>query len=357
MGNITTRKNGIHGILLQLGNRWAIIFLLLGAILFSIISPGFFSFNGIQVILINSPFILLLGLAETFVIITGGIDLSVGFIMGFASVVSAKLIATFVGLGMNDLLSIIIGIVITLGIGMIPGFVNGILVARLKVPPFIATFSMLGITHGISELIIEGSYIKNLPALAGEIGNGSFINIAPGKTVSFFIKPILQRGEQLIEILPTVFVIPFIFVIIFAFILRSTKFGQHTYAIGGNVDAAIRAGINVKTHITKIYMLSSLFATIAGILYALRYITGKADAGTAFLLDGIVAVVIGGASLYGGIGSVWKTVIGCLIILVLENGLRMLGFPTYYKYIVVGVVLIFAVLVDQFFPELVHKEG
>ncbi|MDD5455193.1 MAG: ABC transporter permease [Candidatus Ratteibacteria bacterium] len=356
MKNIVTQRNGIHRFFLQLGNKWAIIFLILGAILFSIISPGFLSFNGIQVILINSPFILLLGLAETFVIITGGIDLSVGFVMGFASVVSAKLIAILVELGMNDLLSITIGIVITLVIGIIPGFVNGVLVARLKVPSFIATFSMIGITHGVSELLIKGVVAKNLPVLAGEIGNGSLIYIVPGRTVSFFIKPLIQRGAYLIEILPTVFLIPFIFILISAFILKRTKFGQHTYAIGGNVDAAIRAGINVKTHIIKIYMLSSFLATVAGIMYVLRYITGKADAGTGFLMDGIAAVVIGGASLYGGVGSVWKTTIGCFIILVLENGLRMLGFPTFYKYILVGIVLIFAVLVDKLFPELIHKE-
>ena len=356
MRNTTIEKNGIHGFFLQLGNKWAVIFLLLEVVIFSIVSPGFFSLNGIQVLLINSPFILLLGLAEVFVIITGGIDLSVGFVMGFASVVSAKLIAIFVELGMNDLFSIIIGIVITLGIGIIPGFVNGILIGRLKVPPFIATFSMLGITHGVSELLIEGSYAKDVPALAGKIGNGSLISIVPGRTVSFFISPLVQRGERLIGIFPNVFVIPLIIIAIFAFILKRTKFGKHTYAIGGNIDAAIRAGINVKTHLTKIYMLSSLFATIAGILYMLRFVTGKADAGVMFLLDAIVAVVIGGASLYGGVGTVWKTLIGCFIILVLENGLRMFGVPTFYKLVVVGVILVFAVLVDQFFPELIHKE-
>lgn len=353
---ITTRKNGLQKFFSQLGNRWPIIFLFLEIILFSIISPGFFSVKGAQVILINSPFILLLSLAETFVIISGGIDLSVGFVMGFSSVVSAKLIVAFVGLGMNDLLSIIVGIVITLCIGIIPGLVNGILVARLKVPPFIATFSMIGITHGVSELLIKGSYIRNLPPIAGRIGNGSLINIVPGKTVSFFISPTIQRGDKLIEILPTVFVIPFIFILFFAFILKSTKFGQHTYAIGGNVDAAIRAGINVKTHLIKIYMLSSLFSTVAGIMYVFRYVTGKADAGAMFLLDGIIAVVIGGASLYGGIGSVWKTLIGCFIILVMENGLRMLGVPTFYKLIVIGIILIFAVLIDQLSPELIHRE-
>lgn len=356
MDNITIKKNGLHELLLQLGDKWIFFFLLLEVIIFSIISPGFFSLNGIQTILNNSPSILLLALAETFVIITGGIDLSVGFVMGFSSVVSAKLIVTFVGLGMNDALSIIIGIVITICIGIIPGFLNGILIGRYKVPPLIATFSMLGITHGISELLIEGSYAKNLPKLAGKIGNGNLINIVPGKTVSFFISPTIQRGELLIEILPNMFVIAFIFIIFFAFILKSTKFGQHTYAIGGSVDAAIRAGIDVKTHIIKIYMLSSLFATIAGIIYMLRFVTGKADSGMSFLLDSIVAVVIGGASFYGGFGSVWKTIIGCFIILLLENGLRMLGFPTFYKLVLVGIILIIAVLVDQFSPELLHKE-
>ncbi len=103
-------------------------------------------------------------------------------------------------------------------------------------------------------------------------------------------------------------------------------------------------------------MVSSFFASLAGIMYMLKYVTGKADAGATFLLDAIVAVVIGGASLYGGIGTVGKTILGCLIIAVLETGLRMMGVPTFEKYIAVGMVLIFTVLIDQFFPELIHKE-
>ncbi|MEW5814329.1 MAG: hypothetical protein AB1798_02895 [Spirochaetota bacterium] len=103
-------------------------------------------------------------------------------------------------------------------------------------------------------------------------------------------------------------------------------------------------------------MLSSFFATLGGLIYMLQYVTGKADAGAAFLLDSIVAVVIGGASMYGGSGSVWRTILGCLILATLETGLRMLGVPTFDKYIAVGVILIFAVLIDQFFPELVYEE-
>ncbi len=342
-------------ILMFLGRRWALIFLVLESFIFSFTTDAFFSSKGIQIVLFFGTTIFLLGTAETFVIITGGIDLSVGFIMGFASIVSAKLTVQFTRIGMSPGVSILIGILITWIIGLIPGYVNGSLVARLNVPPFIATFSMLGITHGISELLIRGVPAKNLPYLANAIGNGYFIYVVPGKIISLFKKPVIQRGDPLLELIPNVVVIAFVFILAFAFILKRSKFGQHTYAIGGNIDAAVRAGINVKAHLIKIYMVSSFFATLSGTIYMLQYITGKADAGAPFLLDAIVSVVIGGASLYGGIGTVGGTILGCLILSVLETGLRMMGVPTFDKYIAVGVILIFAVLVDQFFPELIHK--
>lgn len=331
------------------------MFLVLESLVFSFTAPAFFSVKGIQIVLFFGTTIFLLGTAETFVIITGGIDLSVGFIMGFASIVSAKLTVIFTRMGLPPGVGILLGILITWMIGLIPGYVNGTLVARLNVPPFIATFSMLGITHGISELLIRGVPAKNLPYLANAIGNGYFIYSVPGEIVSLFKKPIIQRGVLLYEIIPNVVVIAFVFILVFAFILKQSKFGQHTYAVGGNIDAAIRAGINVKAHLIKIYMVSSFFATLSGTIYMLQYITGKADAGAPFLLDAIVSVVIGGASLYGGIGTVGGTILGCLILSVLETGLRMMGVPTFDKYIAVGVILIFAVLVDQFFPELIHK--
>ena len=348
-------NNRHKGFIMFLGRRWALIFLVLESVVFSFAAPAFLSVKGIQIVLFFGTTIFLLGTAETFVIVTGGIDLSVGFIMGFASIVSAKLTVIFTRMGLPPGVGILLGILITWMIGLIPGYVNGTLVARLNVPPFIATFSMLGITHGISELLIRGVPAKNLPYLANAIGNGYFLYVVPGKIVSLFRKPVIQRGELLFEIVPNVVVIAFVFILVFAFILKKSKFGQHTYAVGGNVDAAIRAGINVKAHLIKIYMVSSFFATLSGTIYMLQYITGKADAGAPFLLDAIVSVVIGGASLYGGIGTVGGTILGCLILSVLETGLRMMGVPTFDKYIAVGVILIFAVLVDQFFPELIHK--
>ncbi len=336
------------------GRRWALIFLLLETVLFAFLSHGFFTIKGIQIVFFFGTAIFLLGTAETFVIITGGIDLSVGFIMGFASIVSAKIIVALTNAGVVPGLSIPIGIALTMVIGLIPGYINGMLIARLNVPPFIATFSMLAVAHGVSELLIQGVPAKNLPYLANAIGNGNFLYIVPGKIAALFQKPVVQRGELLLEIIPNVVVFAFVLILIFGIVLKKSRFGQHTYAIGGNIDAAVRAGINVKRHLTLIYMISSFFATSSGIIYMLKYVTGKADAGASFLLDSIVAVVIGGASLYGGTGTVGGTILGCLILAVLETGLRIMGVSTFDKYIAVGVILIFAVLIDQFFPEIIH---
>ncbi len=159
----------------------------------------------------------------------------------------------------------------------------------------------------------------------------------------------------MITLLPTIVIITLVFVLVFAFILHRTRFGQHNYAIGGSMDAAVRAGINVPRHLTVVYVISSFFASLSGIIYVMRYVTGRADAGRARMLDSVVAVVIGGASLYGGTGTVKGTIIGALIIAVLETGMVNLGVPTFNVYIAVGVILVIAVLIDQFVPDLVGR--
>ncbi|HTP57617.1 MAG TPA: ABC transporter permease [Spirochaetia bacterium] len=339
-----------------LGQRWAVLFLLVELVVFSSGAGGFFALNGIQIVLFYSTTLALLATAETFVIVTGGIDLSVGFVMGFASVVSAKLSGGLVDKGMAPATALLLAVLITLAIGVLPGLVNGLLVARLKVPPFLATFAVQGITYGISLLLTQGSAAVNVPNLANVIGNGYIIYLVPGKGMSFFAPPPGQAGSLLIDILPTMVVVTVLFVAIAAFILKRTRFGRHTYAIGGNIDAAIRAGINTNRHLLVVYVISSFLATLSGIIYMLEYVTGKSDAGSSFMLDSVVAVVIGGASLFGGIGTVWRSILGVMILSVLEMGLKMMGVQTFDKYIAVGVILIFAVLIDQFFPELIHKE-
>jgi ribose/xylose/arabinose/galactoside ABC-type transport system permease subunit len=339
-----------------LGQRWAVLFLGIELVFFSLLAGGFFSLNGFQIVLFYSTTLALLATAETFVIVTGGIDLSVGFVMGFASVVSARLAAAFTRLGLSPELSLLFAILATLAMSLAPGFVNGILVARLKVPPFLATFAVQGITYGTSLLLTRGSAAINVPGLANVIGNGYFMYWVPGGGLSFFTRPEVPRGTNVIEIIPTMVVVTVVFGAIAAFLLKRTRFGRHTYAIGGNIDAAIRAGINTKRHLVIVYVISSFLAALAGIIYMLEYVTGKSDAGSSFMLDSVVAVVIGGASLFGGVGTVWRTILGVLILSVLEMGLKMIGVQTFDKFIAVGLILIFAVLIDQFFPELIHKE-
>lgn len=346
---VTQRKRSA---LVTIGKNWVFLFLFLEFCFFAILTRGFLSMNIIQMILFYGTEVFLLATAELFVIITGGIDLSVGYVLGFATVISSKLMVVFIESGLSPFGTIIVSILITLCIGVIPGFVNGFLVAKLRVPPFIATFSMLGVCQGISELLMQGIPAKNLPRLAGAIGNGHFMYIATGQSVSLLQRPDVERGVRVVELIPNVVVFALIFIAIFAFILKKTRFGQHIYAIGGNIDAAIRAGIDVKKHIIAVYMISSFFASLAGIIYVMKYITGKADAGAASLLDAIAAVVIGGASMFGGSGTVWRTIVGCLVIATLETGLRMRGTPTFDKYILVGVILIFTVVIERFFPDM-----
>jgi len=340
--------------------KWIYIFLVGEIIYFSVVGTNYFSLRNIQDILLSATTVLLLATGETFVIITGGIDLSVGFMVGFSSVVCAKIMVNLEAAGFSQLLAIILGILGALLLGLIPGFINGFLVAKLKVPPFIATFGMYGIAYGFAEIICNNVPVHNLPTSLGSLGHGYLFYWLPGKVFSFLSKPENLTGEELkhlISIVPNVTILTFICISIFAFILAKTKFGQHTYAIGGNINAAERAGVNVKVHLIKVYMISSFFASLAGVMYVLQFITGRAPAGSARLIDAVVAVVIGGASLSGGKGTVIGTVIGAIIIGALEVGLVNLGVPTYNLHIAVGCILIFAVLIDQFSPELIQNEG
>jgi ribose transport system permease protein len=339
--------------------RWVFIFLGLEILAFSLLGTNFLSLDTLQNILVSSTTVLLLAVGETFVIITGGIDLSVGFMVGFTGVVCAKVMVTLQAAGTTQAMAIAVGIAAALVVGLLPGFINGVLVAHLKVPPFIATFGMYGIAYGCAEIICNNVPIHDLPSAVGPIGHGFLFFWVPGKLFRTFVEPSGLSSidlKHLVSLVPNLFLITVVFTLIFGFILARTRFGRHTYAIGGSIDAAERAGIDVKRHLVKVYMISSFFASLAGVGYVLRYITGRAPAGSAQVLDAVVAVVIGGASLYGGKGSILGTFVGAMVLATLVLGLANLALPTYYAYIAVGCILIIAVLIDQFSPELVHKE-
>jgi ribose/xylose/arabinose/galactoside ABC-type transport system permease subunit len=342
---------GAEGLRQILGGRWILAFLIIETVYFCFTAQGFANPKSAQMLLFYGVEVFLLAVAELFVIITGGIDLSVGYVLGFASIIATKVISGLAGAGVSPLVAILVGAVVTLVLGLIPGLVNGWLVAYLGVPPFIATFSMLGVCHGVSELLIGGIYAMGLPRLAADVGNGHLLYIAPGGVISFFVRPEVERGTQVIELVPLVVVLAAIVIAGLALLLGRMRFGRHIYAIGGSRDAAIRAGIPVKRRLLQVYALASVLASLAGLVYALKYVSGKADAGASSLLDSIAAVMIGGASMFGGSGTVGRTLVGCLVIGVLDLGLRMSGTPTFDKYILVGVILVCAVVVERYVEE------
>jgi ribose transport system permease protein len=265
---------------------------------------------------------LLLAIGQTFVIISGGIDLSVGFTMGLAAVVISHTVnATdpIVGPG----LSLLAGLVAAVVVAAVPGLVNGLLVARLKVPPFIGTLGMYGVARGVAFLLAGGTTIQ--------VGNSW----------------LLFMGNGTLGGLPMVVLLTLLALLVLHYLLSQTRFGQNTYAIGGSRAAALRAGINVRGTTIWIYILSALCAGIGGILYTGRFSAGAAQAGEPLLLDSIAAVVIGGASLFGGSGTIIGTLIGALIVAVIEYGLVFINVEPFWQFVAVGVVIIISVLVDQ----------
>lgn len=279
------------------------------------------SFN-VQSIAIFAVAPLLLATGQTFVIISGGIDLSLGFIMGLAAVVSAHTINALTpmfGLEFGVLGGFLVGVLVA----GVPGVINGLLVSRLKVPPFIGTLGMFGVARGVAFLLAGGTTVPVSNNFFAAIGNGRIYGI------------------------PYIVIIAAIFVAIMHYLLSQTRFGQHNYAIGANVQAARRAGIDIKGHLLRLYILSAACAGLGGVLYSARFNAGAAQAGEPLLLDCVAAVVIGGASLFGGSGTILGTVAGALVIAVIQYGLVFVNVEPFWQFISVGVVIIISVLIDQ----------
>jgi ribose transport system permease protein len=345
-----------------LANSWSYLFLIAMIAFFSIFGQGFFSVRNFSSVLVTATLVTLMAIGQTYVIITAGIDLSIGWTVGLASVIFARVARDLAsgtlipGLAPMDVApSILIGVVMGLLVSLIPGIVNGVLIAWIKVPPFIATLGMFGIIRGAAFLLTDGQQVVgNLPANVREvlraIGNGSLLYNVPGRGFYWFslppdFPPLELRNVQ--QLLPYPVLVTLLVILIFAFVLSRTQFGRHTYAIGGSQDAALRAGINVRRHLLSIYVISAFAAGIAGVLHVFRFTAGSPLAGEARLLDSVAAVVIGGTSLFGGAGKISGAVVGALIIGVLQTGLVILNIDSLWQFVVVGIVIIIAVLVNQ----------
>jgi len=285
-------------------------------IVLTIFSPAFLTpmnlLNVLRQISING----VTAIGMTFVIITGGIDLSVGSIVALSAVVACS----FAHPGTYP---VIVPILIGLFVGLLCGAVTGTLISKGKVAPFIATLGMMTVARGVALVISNGRPVINLSDQFNEIGGGYILGVP-------------------IPIYLLVFM-----VIIGIFVLNFCKFGRHVYAIGGNELAAKVSGLNVNSLKITVYAISGLLAGFAGVILSSRVMTGSPVGGQGYELDAIAAVVIGGTSLTGGVGSVVGTMVGALIIGVLNNGLDLLNVSSYYQQIAKGIIIVAAVLMDQ----------
>ncbi len=266
----------------------------------------------------------ILAIGMTFVILTRGIDLSVGSVVALAGVVSASFattssIAAVAGGPFPAVVAILIGI----AVGMLAGLISGVFVSRYNVPAFVATLGMLSAARGLTLLYADGRPIPALTDSYRWLGTGDILGVP----------------------MPVV-----IFAIVFAvswYVLSATRFGRRVYAAGGNPHAALVSGINVTRIRLSVYVISGALAGLAGMILAARTGSALPQAGVAYELDAIAAVVIGGTSLSGGMGHVGGTLIGALLIGVVNNGLDLLGVESYYQQVIKGALIVLAVLLDQ----------
>jgi ribose transport system permease protein len=290
---------------------------------FSIASPYFRTFDNFVGILLATTVIGVLALGATFVIITAGIDLSVGTTMTFSAVMTGVFIT-------NAGLPIPIGILAGISAGSLVGLINGTLISRLKIPPFIATLGMLYVTKGLSLVISELKpiYFNDTPAFR-EMAMDSLIGrIIPGFQVPNAV--FLFLGAALLANI----------------ILTRTILGRYTFALGSNEEATRLSGVNVVAWKTAVYTLAGMFSGIGGVMMASRLNSAQPALGAGYELDAIAAVVIGGTSLSGGEGSIVGTIIGAFIISTLTNGLRIMSVPQEWQIVVTGCIVILAVFLD-----------
>ncbi len=297
--------------------------LLILILVFSFSSPYFFTFSNVVGILIATAVNGLLAIGVTFIIISGGIDLSVGTVMTLCSVTCAVIIK-------NWGLPIPVGVIGGILTGGLAGFVNGIMISKLKLPPFISTLGMLNIARGLSLVITDLSPIY-FPLETG------FSNITMGSVLGTVIPGFA---------IPNGVLIMFSCAVIASLILTKTVIGRYCYALGSNEEAARLSGVNVVFWKTAIYALSGLFVGIAGVVIAARLNSAQPALGQGYELDAIAAAVIGGISMSGGEGSVVGTIIGAFIISTLTNGLRIMSVPQEWQIVVTGLIIISAVYLD-----------
>jgi ribose transport system permease protein len=268
--------------------------------------------------------ILVLAIGEGMVMMAGCIDLSIGALSGFVGCLSAitiKALAPLIGTGP----AIAVGVVAGLALGLLVGFVNGTIVSRMKLSPFLATIGTMGACAGLALVVSNGTEVAGLPRVMGTFANFKILGFAtPNMIISWVI------------------------LLIFIFILHKTRFGEHTYALGSNQEALVRSGVDANRHLTRLYMISGLMGAISGILLMMRFVSASPLTGQTSQLTAVAAAAIGGVSSKGGVGRAEGILIGALIISVVMTGLVLVNVQTYWQQVAVGIIIVISVYMDQF---------
>ncbi|GAB3618577.1 ABC transporter permease [Okibacterium endophyticum] len=322
-GGEPDQNDGLVKRLLKAQSFQILLVLLVIVLIFSLLAPDTFAqWSNMRLIMQNASILAVLGVGMTFIIVTSGIDLSVGSVLVFSGVVSAMVMRTIGGEGWGVAT---VGIIVAIVAGLFWGAVNGILITKAKVPPLIVTLGTMGMALGFAQILTGGVDIREVPSvLSSVIGYGNVFGI-----------------------IPVISVIALVVVVIGAVVLHFTRFGRYTYAIGSSNEASRRVGVNVDRHLLKVYMFAGALAGLGGILSLSQFNTTAIAGQSTTNLNVIAAVVIGGTSLFGGIGTIFGTIVGLFIPAVLQNGFVITGVQPFWQQVAVGAVLIGAVYVDQ----------
>jgi ribose/xylose/arabinose/galactoside ABC-type transport system permease subunit len=313
---IETRPRGAGLLRFVRQLAFALISIAVLIVIFGILNPRFLSPINWFHITQQVAVIAILAIGQTFIIATAGIDISQGSVVALSSMICALIIV-------DAHLGIVAGIVLTLALGALVGSIIGGSIVVLGVPPFIATLGMLAIALGVALLTTNGTPVFGLPE--------NFQIIAQGTLLGF----------------PNMGWIAIVIALIAAYILNKTRFGRYTLAIGSNAEAARRVGINVPRHLMLIYILGGTISALAGIVYLSYTAAAQPTSGANYELYAIAAVVIGGGSLFGGVGTILGSILGALLMTILKNGTQLAGISSYVEQVILGIVVIGAVYIDN----------
>ncbi|KQW49762.1 MULTISPECIES: ABC transporter permease [unclassified Roseateles] len=305
--------------------------LLLLVLVFSLTSNAFMSVGNAMTVSLQVTTIVYLGIGATLVILTGGIDLSVGSVLALSGVVAGMLVKS----GMPVPLAMSAGIVV----GALCGAVNGLCVTRLRLPPFIATLGMMLVARGVALQLTDARAISGLGEAFGALGNGAL----------WRIEEIDEHGfpNVIFPGIPYPVLLMVLLAVAAGLLLRKTTLGRHLHAVGSNTEAARLSGVDVAGVTMFAYVTSGALAGLTGCVLMSRLVTAQPNEGVMYELDAIAAAVIGGTSLLGGVGTISGTVIGAFVIGILRNGLNMNGVSSFTQQIIIGLVILLTVWIDQ----------